>query len=177
MDPPLLPFEPNPGVWAVKVSKGFAAPLTIHYAMSYILGDPQTTYTFEFDAGPNPQPGKTWELNKEIHMAGYTFTLNTISVHQGHQEEESSGYNFEFSSEDGRVSGARVNIEGYPPEVGFGGGQPASFGTDLKYAELPKGKLNIILFNLQVNGETKEWSMDWMPDTPQSGFPIPTYDP
>jgi hypothetical protein len=167
--------------WAVKVPRGFAAPLTIHYGTTYILGVPQARYAFEFDAGPDPQPGQVWELEKEIQMDGYTFTLDSISAQPGH--EGSIGYTFDFTSADGSVSGVGVDIEGYLPVGGAGGGgggsagEAVSFSTGLYYPEAPKGILNIVLTNLQVYGETKEWSLEWAPDSLQSGFPSPTPAP
>jgi hypothetical protein len=169
-------------VWAVKIPKGFAAPLTIRYSATYILSEPQATYAFEFDAGPNPQPGQVWELKKEIQMAGHTFTLDRIIVLPGHNG--STGYNFEFTSQDGSVSGVGVSIEGYQSQGGGGGGggggsggEPITFSAGLDFAEHPKGMLKIVLTGLSVYGETKEWSLEWAPDTSQSGFPSPTPAP
>jgi hypothetical protein len=173
--------EMHTEVWAVKLSKGFVAPLTVRYTATYLLGDPQASYRFEFDAGSSPKPGQVWELNKEIQMAGYTFTLDAISVHQG--REGSLGYSFDFTSADGRVSGVGVHIEGYEPQGAGGGGGggdsggAVTFSAGLDYAELPTGVLKVLLTNLIFYGESTEWRLDWAPEGPQSGFPNPTPAP
>ena len=156
-----MPADVYSEVWAVKISKDFVAPLTINYGTTYILIDPQTSYAFDFDAGPNPQVGQTWALNKEIQMADHVFTLGLVRVLNEY------GYIFEFFSMDGSVIGVEVNIDGYVPQGGGGGGgggRVSNFDAGLFYAELPKGKLNIILSNLQTLGETKTWSLHWTPD-------------
>ena len=161
--------------WAVEINKNFVAPLTINYSTTYVLRDAQTSYAFEFDAGPNPQVGQTWALNKEIQMAGHVFVLGSIKMEPGHSGD--IGYEFEFFSVDGSVLGVNVDIEGYASQGGGGGGgggsseQVSSFGTSLYYAQPPTGRLNIVLYNLQVRGETKTWKLDWTPDSPQGEFP------
>jgi len=190
-----LPEDMRAEVWAVKVEKGFASPLTVLFQTTYIIANPQEFYTFEFDAGADPQPGQTWELNREIQMGGHTFTLDSISAQQGHQG--GLEYSFLFSSTGDNVTGVHVSIEGYQPQGGSGGSggdersqakggggggggggsapqqnsggggggggsHTSNFGVGLSFAELPKGKLNITLSDLQVYGETQEWSLDWV---------------
>ncbi len=176
-----IPTSPDTQEWAVKVAKGFIPPLRITYPVQYISNDTTgSKVEFEFDAGPNPQAGQTWELNKEIQLAGYTFTLVSISVTPPMHGANADGYYFSFVSPDGKLSGLSVDIEGYTAlGSGGGGGGDAdvskTWGIGLAYAELPKGKLKIVLSNPSLYGQTKEWTLDWQPDS--SNAPAPTEAP
>lgn len=168
-----MPADMHSETWAVEIDKNFAAPLTLNYSATYVLRDPQSSYAFDFDTGPNPQVGQTWALNKEIQMAGHVFTLGSIQFRPGHSGD--SGYEFEFISVDGSVIGINVDIEGYVSQASGGGGggggeQVSSFVTSLYYAQPPEGRLKILLSGLQVRGETKSWSLDWTPDSYQDDF-------
>lgn len=159
------PQSPKADVWSMKFSKGFAPPLHITYSNLYTLHVPsQETVELDFDAGPNPQDGQTWQLNKEIQLAGHTFTLVSIRVSQ------KNFYSFDFTSSDNKISSVDIEIPG--GHSLNGGGQdtcgciqppPISWGESLGYTELPKGKLKVILSNLWIYGETKDWTLDWQP--------------
>src|SRR6266545_6898442 len=106
-----LPANDWPDIqpWAVKVTKGFVPPLHITYPIQYILTDPsQAKYEFEFDAGLDPQAGDIFELNREIQLADYRFTLASISVTPPMHGANADGYNFSFTSPDGKLSGVSV---------------------------------------------------------------------
>lgn len=164
-----LPTQESPKaeVWPVKFSKGFAPPLHITYSNRYTFPAPsQETVRFEFDAGPNPKEGQVWQLNKEIQLAGHTFTLGSISV-EGIAEKQ--GYSFEFISSDSAISIFNVGIVGHAPTGGGGsrnfgsGNQRASWSASLIYDELPKGKLELVFSDLWIYGETKGWILEWQP--------------
>ena len=170
----LPPAEsPKTDVWSIKFSKGFAPPLRITYSNLYTLHVPsQETVEFEFDAGPNPQEGQTWKLNKEIRLAGHTFTLVSITAQQG--------YSFNFTSSDNKISNVGIDIPGYTSN---GGGMdtcgciqppPNIWGEGVGYAKLPKGKLKIVLSDLWIYGETKDWTIDWQPENSSSNVLPPT---
>ena len=158
------PKSPKTDVWSIEFSKGFAPPLYITYSNLYTLHAPsQETVEFEFDAGTNPQEGQIWQLNKEIRLAGHQFTLVSISV------SPINFYSFQFTSSDNKISSVDIAIPGYTSD---GGGQdtcgciqppPASWGESLGYKEMPKGKLKVVLSNLWIFGETKDWTLEWRP--------------
>jgi hypothetical protein len=158
------PSSPTAEVWAIKFSKGFAPPLHIAYSNQYSLAAPsQETVEVEFDAGPNPKEGQTWQLNKEIQLSGHTFTLVSVTASQ-------QGYSFDFVSSDKTIRSVGVDIVGYPSKGGGGGGGGSdqsntwSLGVNYdNYAELPKGNLKVILSNLWLDGEAKDWTLDWQP--------------
>ena len=158
------PESPRTDVWSIRFSKGFAPPLRITYSNLYTLHVPShETVEFEFDAGSNPQDGQIWQLNQEIRLEGHTFTLVSIRVSQ------KNFYSFDFTSTDNKISRVGIEIPGYTPN---GGGEdtcgciqspPANWGESLGYAKLPKGKLKVVLSNLWIYGETKDWTLDWQP--------------
>lgn len=151
---------------------GLAFPLTIEFPGVVISpADPQATAEFTFDAGPDPQPGQVWTLNQDIQIAGHTLKLVSVTA------DSRNGYSFEFRS--GKdIYSVGVQIEGYTP-VGGGGGGPLQglFQTSVSYAELPKGKLKVILSNLTVAGEPQSWQGHWQPEGPPPVWPTPTAAP
>jgi len=159
------PKSSKTDVWAIKFNKGFASPLHITYSNLYTLrASSNESVEFEFDAGPNPQEGQSWQLNKEIRLAGHTFTLASISVPQ------KNSYRFDFTSSDNKISNVGIDILG--GYTSNGGGQdtcgclqppPISWGESLGYTELPKGKLKIVLSDLWLYGEAKDWTLEWQP--------------
>jgi hypothetical protein len=159
------PESPKIDVWAIQFSKGFAPPLRITYSNLYTLHVPsQEMVEFDFDTGPNPQEGQIWQLNKEIQLAGHTFTLVSIRVPQ------KNFYSFNFTSSDNKISSVGIEIPGY--STLNGGGQdtcgclqppPISWGESAGFVEMPKGKLKVILSNLWIYGETKDWTLEWQP--------------
>ena len=146
---------------------GVAFPLTITIPGVVVSpADPQATAEFEFDAGADPQPGQEWKLDQDIQIGGHTLRLVSVTA------DSRNGYSFEFKSESG-VSGVSVQIEGYTP-IGGGGGGPGyqgQFTTSLSFPDLPRGKLKIILSNLTLASETQFWQGQWQPDSPR---PWPT---
>jgi hypothetical protein len=60
--------------WAAQFkAAGLAYPLTISFSGVVLRpADPDATAEFTFDAGSNPQPGKVWNLNQDIQLAGHT---------------------------------------------------------------------------------------------------------
>jgi hypothetical protein len=161
--------QPDSEAWVYKISKNFTPPLTISYPGIYIaaIGQPQE-FDFEFDAGPNPQPGQEWTLNKEFTLDGYTIQLISISV----DSRGGGGYNFSFdvppstdmfAEHANALSIESVNIAGYSP-IGGGGG---SGGFTQTYEKLPTGKLKIVIMIKHLaSGSKKDWQIQWTPENP-----------
>jgi hypothetical protein len=149
-------------VWALKVTKNFVSPLHITYRTQYLYSPvPQDAYTFEFDAGPNPQAGQEWNVNQEFQLAGHTLTLDKITAGAG-------SYTFFFHTKDPSVESLGINsqgiqIEGYTP-VDFGGYELIGSWTITKiYSEMPRGKLKITFSEIYLYGNTQDWTMNWQP--------------
>jgi hypothetical protein len=149
-------------VWALKVTKNFVAPLHIIYRTQYLYSPvPQDAYTFEFDAGSNPQAGQEWNLNQEFQLAGHSLTLDKITAGAG-------SYTFSFHTEDPSVEGLGLNsqgiqIEGYTP-VDFRGYElVGSWSVTKIYSEMPRGKLKITFSEIYLYGNSQDWTMEWQP--------------
>lgn len=162
-----LPVSDSPHklVWAIIVPE-FAPPLHITQTARYaISANSQETYSFEFDAGENPQQTQQWNLNQEFQIAGKTIRLTQIMVNTVR-----TGYIFSFESPVTIVNSITARIEGYPSidHLTFPillSGSPNSQWDYYEYYTdaLPKGKLNVIVSDLYLNGETSSWAMDWQP--------------
>ncbi len=143
----------------IQFKSNVSFPVTVSISGVPIAPVLNSAAEFEFDASDNPQPGQEWMPNQSIQIGGRTVTLTTI------QADSQSGYNFIFTC-DSDVSGLSLQIAGYTPNGGGGGGGPGvgQFGVSVAYAELPKGKLRVLLSNLSVAGPEQTWSMQWSPE-------------
>ena len=95
-------------------------------------------------------------MNQDFQLAGHTMQLRTITA-------GATGYFFLFQTDDARVNRVFARIDGYDlvdhgGNAGIGGWSVYGF-----YSEIPKGKLKVILSDLYLNGETKDWTMNWQP--------------
>lgn len=152
--------------WAIEFSKEFVSPLHIHCLMRYALKSAaQDAVRLDFDAGPDPQPGQEWDLNREFQYAGHMVRLAKISTNIG-----KAGYIFWFETEDPSINALSVRFDGYSSSEHLF----QLSGTDMhgvyrwvfyEYYDrtLPKGNLEIVPFDLYLNGETKSWVLDWQP--------------
>ncbi|MBL8076704.1 MAG: hypothetical protein JNM55_01980 [Anaerolineales bacterium] len=162
-----LPISDSPHklVWAIIIPE-FAPPLHITQTARYaISANSQETYAFEFNAGANPQPLQEWNLNTEIQFAGRAIRLTRIFA-----DPVRTGYIFSFESDDSTISGLSARIEGYPStdHLLFPILLPGKSGSTWDFYEyysesLPSGKLNVILSDLYLIDETKDWAIDWQP--------------
>ncbi len=166
----LPPSQPEAEPWAYQIGKTFTPPLTITYTgQSTFPADPNAKAELEFDAGTNPQVGQAWVLNQDFELAGHKIRLVSIQV------VPQSGFEFSFETSDSAVSSVSVEISGYTPDGGGGGGSPrltqGKWSEDLNYAEQPTGKLKVVVSDLMLYGENKTWQVQWSPGTAQPGSP------
>lgn len=164
MDAPVS-NDPHKLVWAIIIPE-FAPPLRITQTARYaVSADSQETYAFEFDAGANPQPLQEWNPNEEFQFAGRTIRLTKIVANPVR-----TGYIFSFESEDNNVSSLSARIEGYPStdHLLFPILLPGKSGNAWDFYEyysttLPNGKLRVVLSDLYLVDETKNWTLEWQP--------------
>lgn len=163
LTPYVLETPAEKSVWAVKFTKEFTPPLHLTYQTQYLYSPlPQDAYTFDFDAGPNPQAGQEWNVNQEFQLAGHVVTLTKITAganryafffHTGDENVESVGMN---SRDDIQIIGyTPTNFRGY-----FGIGD---WNLTKVYSELPKGNLRVVLSGLYLFGNIEDWTMVWQP--------------
>jgi len=154
---------------------GLTYPLGLSFS-GVVIGpvDPAARAQIEFDAGPNPQPGQEWPLNKHIELAGHTVTLVSIST------DGRNGYAFKFESGP-EVYSVSVDIEGYAAAGGGGGGEMGvtggTFYTSLDYLEMPTGKLTVNVSNLVLVKDRLTWEGRWSPSAPRTDLADVTPQP
>lgn len=79
----------NDNEFAFKVlTKEFKTPLTLNVQNLLIWAHIENSPTFSFDAGDDPQIGQSWDINKELEVAGQKIDILRASVVQ---ETGSSG--------------------------------------------------------------------------------------
>lgn len=146
--------------WACQIlTKEFAAPLTLNfYVKEYITSDAR----FQFDPGPNPQHGQTWDINLDIPVRDRVVKILSAV----YSDEDPEFKYFRFTMIGDGVSGAQIIDIDHPP-LGFGGGGMPSVSTiftttvrieaDLPYAPM---NLSIVQLELLVPGD---WTIMWDP--------------
>jgi hypothetical protein len=151
--------KPNDIPWATQFkAAGLVYPLTISFPMVILnQPDPTATAEFEVDAGANPQNGQELASNQEINLLGHTLKLVSL------KGDPSDVYDFTIKV-DSQVDSANVNIEGYTPK-GFGGGgkMDGMFNRRLSFAQMPTGKLKVIVSDLTLISKRVNWQGQWSP--------------
>ena len=145
--------------WGVQFKAGTVQfPVTFAFDWVRIAPLPDSHAEFEFDIGENPQPSQEWRLYQPIQIGARTITLESIQA-------EPDGYKFNFTC-DPEVTGLSLDISGYTPVGGGGGGAYGlgRFSVSQAYAQLPSGKLHVVLSNLMVAQPQKTWTMQWSPE-------------
>ena len=104
-------------------------------------------------------------MDAEFQFAGHTIRLTRIATNPVR-----TGYVFSFETDDNSVSSLSAKIDGYPSieHLLFPILLPGRSGSTWDFYEyysesLPSGKLKVILSDLYLNGETKEWTLNWLP--------------
>ena len=138
--------------WAFEIiNKQHAYPLTMTVsavAAQYL----ESSASFEFDAGPNPQEGQVWDLNQDIELAG--FPVRVVKAIR-----TADGYSFDFESA-AMFHGVSLTIETSLP-IGSGLGEPGHFISVVRFeGEIPSGKLTVQVSN-PVVAISGNWHIQW----------------
>ena len=164
------PTQPGYETWLYQLYKNFVPPVTITFAGEIIspAGEKEQA-EFDFDAGPNPQDGMVWTVNKDFRLGGFNIRLVSI-------ESNPRGYAFHFKADPGASANAiGVDIAGYSPNCGGGGGGdqfPEEFDREVCFAdisgstEFPHGKIKVVINFQALVRQSKSFQVQWNPDTP-----------
>lgn len=166
--------NPNESGWAVQFkAAGLAYPLTLSVPGNTLSQpDPNASAEFEFDAGPDPKMGQEYSVSQDIQLLGHTLKLYSINV------DSRNGYQFWFNI-DPQVDNFDLKIEGYN-NTGWGGSGvwDGKITRSLSYANIPTGKLKVIVSNLTFIGDSVAWTGQWSPASPRTDLPAnPTPQP
>jgi hypothetical protein len=163
LTPYVLETPAEKSVWAVKCTKEFTPPIHLTYQTQYYYSPlPQDSYTFDFDAGPNPQVSREWNVNQEFQLAGHVVTLTKITA-------GTNNYAFFFHTDDETVESVGmynrddIQITGYAPTDTRGYFGIGDWNLTKVYSELPKGNLKVVLSGLYLFGNIEDWTMVWQP--------------
>jgi len=134
--------------------------------------------TFQFDAGPNPQIGQTWNVNIDVPVGQHILRVQTIKV-QGGAPNPPNAVGFEFTmTSDPAVAGASVSdknpIINCKSECGGGGAEDPS-GIDsatgpftdgwLLMGYSPAGLKTFVISNMSIFFKGP-WQVSWQPSSP-----------
>ncbi len=151
-DPSWNPFEAhsyNPVAFKIPATTT-SGPLTL--TVTRIMANLHVDgVSFSFDAGPNPQIGQQWVLDKDITAGGYQ--LHLISV-----TRISNGYEFAFENPE-EVGCVDLSIN----DTQYAQGRCGSNYTRYEYAgDVPTGELTVKINNLDLHLDGT-WEYTWMP--------------
>jgi len=147
------------------IGKDYAFPLTIS-VKSVTVNLPDTSASFQFDAGANPQVGQTWTVNIDVPIAGHIIHVQTIELTSGRTPTE-LGYTFTMTV-DPEVQGLGIS-DANPnlPDTSGGGGGDGSGSIQYGFAidgYSPAGVKTFVISNLAVTLEGT-WQTVWQPST------------
>ena len=186
-------------VWEyVSTAKPAGGALTLVVEDAVAKYAPPDEMTFTFDVGENPQPGQTWELNKEFNIAGYKVEVASAraAVFDDIKDnpeiwnpnggpdypEGSQGFDkgYQFSIKPGElVSNLQLDI--LSDSCGLTDIRPSTPAPNLYYTQLcrdgyPKGEVKVILRGISVLVKNVG-QVIWSPDgatLPATSVPVPT---
>jgi hypothetical protein len=150
--------------WAYEIAKPVRGPIAI--TLDQVDISTSSIVRFDFDTGPNPQPGQTWQLDLPIHLGRYDYVMDSVEMiedgyvirfHSGVDVPEGTSFILdivESSQERGPTSGE----EDRRPK------------TEVKYSQSitylvppPTGQLTVELTlfeNIPLQGP---WKLTWIP--------------
>lgn len=150
--------------WALRTKgKAFPGPWTLAIPTMGVDQDLNADQAaFQFDFGPNPQVGQTWQLDQEIEVAGYKLHLTSASLGTNSRTKGPQiAFNFEAS---GEVSFTLAEAD---PATVTGSGLSRT-GTQVEarlyYVTMPTGVHTIHLTSISYP-MAGPWQVSWNPPT------------
>jgi hypothetical protein len=150
--------------WAYEIAKPVQGPITI--TLDEINIDTSSTVRFDFDTGPNPQPGQTWKLDLPIHLGRYDYVVDSAEMIQ-------DGYLFRFHSGTNVPEGTSfiLDIVGSSQDRGPTAGEEDRRPKDMvKYSQNitylvppPVGQLTVELTLFETVPLKGPWTLTWTP--------------
>ena len=154
----------NTYYWAYEIEKPVKGPLKI--TLDEIDINTSDTIRFDFDAGPNPQPGQKWQLDLPLHLGRYDYVMDTAEMLE-------NGYLFRFHSGTDVPEGTsfQLDIVGSSQERGPTAGSEDRRPTDqVTYSQNitylvppPTGKLIVELTLDETIPLEGPWTLTWAP--------------
>jgi hypothetical protein len=150
--------------WAYEIEKPVKGPLKV--TLDEIDISTSDTIRFDFDTGPNPQPGQEWQLNLPIQLGRYDYVVDSAQMIE-------DGYDFKFHSGTEVPEGTSflLDIVGSSQERGPTEGSEDRRPKDIvKYSQNitylvppPTGKLTVELTLFETVSLQGPWTLTWTP--------------
>ncbi len=174
-----IPFEfADPGIysqpdelrvyWAYKIGSEFKPPLSLLFDITASV--PVEGVSFDFDPGPAPQHGQTWDLNQDITINGekiHILKAEYSLLGAAKVDDQSHYFNFTMQSDENIVGVAIVDLK--EPAMGGGGGGGGMPGEKVPFSSgfgyqgvLPQGPLTFTIVSVELN-IPGEWVLTWSP--------------
>jgi hypothetical protein len=153
--------------WAIKVKEmEFQPPLKISIpSMSLSWQLFQKPISFQFDPGPNPQPGQRWPLKADVLLAGKNVHFSAAQLERS-EVNGTLGFIFTAQTEPNFLGGITIFIPNATLACGGGGGPAAEASSELQIysglcvSDLPPGPLDVEITGGVLFGP---WAVTWQP--------------
>jgi hypothetical protein len=150
--------------WAYEIAKPVQGPITI--TLDEITISTSSTVRFDFDTGPNPLPGRTWQLDLPIHLGRYDYMVDSVEMVE-------EGYVLRFHSGVDVPEGTSfiLDIVGSSQERGpTASEEDRRSKTEVKYSQSitylappPIGQLTVELTLFESIPLQGPWTLTWTP--------------
>ena len=150
--------------WAYEIAKPVNGPITI--ALDEITILTSDIFRFDFEAGPDPQPGQTWHLDLPMRLGRYDYVMDSVEMIK-------DGYVFRFHSGTDVPEGTSfmLDIPASSRELGPTAGEEDRRPKDIvKYSQNityldppPTGKLTVELTLFENIPLPGPWKLTWTP--------------
>jgi hypothetical protein len=147
--------------WAIKVSdKNFQPPLKIEITSMVVSILP---VSFQFDPGPNPQPGQSWPLNSDLTLLGKNVHFSAVQLNS--QADNTSQLVFSVQTEPNFIGDLYLRTSANQCGGG-GGGLPTEPSAEFQvydgmcHSDFPSGAVQVQVNGVDVFGS---WPVTWQP--------------
>jgi hypothetical protein len=154
----------NTYYWAYEIEKPVQGPVKI--TLDEIDISTSDTVRFDFDAGPNPQPGQEWQLDLPLHLGRYNYVVDSVQMID-------NGYVVKFHSGTDVPEGTSflLDIVGSSQERGSTSAEEDRRSSAIvKYSENitylvspPTGSLTFALTLFETVPLEGPWTLTWTP--------------
>jgi hypothetical protein len=134
-----------------------AGPLTIIVdTLKVGLAEIPEKASFTFDAGPDPQPMQSWQLNQDIQIGKYSLRVVSVDAYPG-------GISFLMASD--TIVDASPVVPGHPACAGGYGGENGQFQVSTTFCDADfalSGPVTIEIVGISVRLDGP-WQVQWTP--------------
>ncbi|MGB7875382.1 MAG: DUF4179 domain-containing protein [Anaerolineales bacterium] len=148
--------------WAYEIPKPVLGPLKIR--LDQVDISTMSTVRFQFDTGPDPQPGQEWSLDLPLRLGEYDIVIDSVKIMQ-------DGYRFKLHTGFGIPKAFELNFVDNLSMPGtiyeFHSSDKVDYIYNITFlSPLPTGQLTVELMMYQTLPLHGPWVLEWIPPTP-----------